>query len=80
MLPLESLIFCLATLGCPAFFVAIQEVLALYAAGRSTGVVLTCGDGTCQAVPIYEGYSMPQGYDARILQTPVTNPHDNFEI
>ena len=71
---------CFARLGCPAFFVAIQEVLALYAAGRSTGVVLTCGDGTCQAVPIYEGYSMPQGYDARILQTPVTNPHDNFEI
>ena len=60
---------CFKTLGCPAFFVAIQEVLALYAAGRSSGVVLTCGDGTCQAVPIYEGYSMTAGYSFR--QTPV---------
>lgn len=47
------------TFNIPAMYIQIQAVLSLYAAGRSTGLVVDSGDGVTHTVPIYEGYSIP---------------------
>lgn len=47
------------TFNVPALYVAIQAVLSLYSAGRTTGIVCDAGDGVTHTVPIYEGFSIP---------------------
>ncbi|XP_041484083.1 actin CyI, cytoplasmic-like [Lytechinus variegatus] len=47
------------TFNTPAFYVAIQAVMSLYASGRTTGIVFDAGDGVSHVVPIYEGYALP---------------------
>lgn len=40
----------------PAVYIMTDAVLALYAHGRTTGVVLDVGDTTAYTVPVYQGY------------------------
>ncbi len=45
--------------GAQAFYVAQEPVLALYASGRTTGVVLEGDRDITRVAPIYEGYALP---------------------
>lgn len=46
------------SLGAPAFYLAKQSVLALYASGRASGTVFSCGYGQSFAVPVNEGFAL----------------------
>ena len=46
------------TFNIPALFISAQAILALYASGRTTGVVLDSGDGVTHVVPVYEGFAL----------------------
>ncbi|KAK3522763.1 hypothetical protein QTP86_034196 [Hemibagrus guttatus] len=43
----------------PLAYMALQPVLALYATGRTTGVVFDSGDGASHSVPVFDGYCLP---------------------
>jgi actin-related protein len=54
------------TFNVPAFYLANQAVLALYASGRTTGMVVDSGKCTTHVVPVYEGHALD--YATRQLQ------------
>ena len=41
-----------------SFYLALQQVLALYSTGKTTGVVLNSGYGMTSAVPVFEGFAL----------------------
>jgi len=47
------------TFRVPALFISVQAVLSLYASGKTTGIVLDSGDGVTHAVPIFQGFTIP---------------------
>ena len=47
------------TFDAPAFYVSHQATLSLYASGRTTGIVVDCGGGVTQIIPVYEGFALP---------------------
>ncbi|KAL8058608.1 hypothetical protein ABFX02_03G030300 [Erythranthe guttata] len=49
------------TFNVPAMYVPIQAVLSVCATGRTTGLVIDCGDGVTNVVPVYEGYAIKEG-------------------
>ena len=46
------------TFQTPSLFFQTQAVLSLYAQGKTSGVVIDCGDGVCHCSPVYEGFSI----------------------
>lgn len=46
------------TFNIPAIYISPQAILSLYSSGRTTGVVVDCGDGVTSAVPIYKGFAI----------------------
>eukprot|EP01125_Pyxidicula_operculata_P008164 TRINITY_DN275_c3_g1_i1.p1 TRINITY_DN275_c3_g1~~TRINITY_DN275_c3_g1_i1.p1 ORF type:complete len:1833 (-),score=537.60 TRINITY_DN275_c3_g1_i1:60-5486(-) len=47
------------TFNAPALYTTNSGVLALYASGRTSGIVLESGGGVTHAIPIYEGNAIP---------------------
>ena len=43
----------------PAFYMARQAILTLYASGRVTGAVFDSGAGVSHTIPVFEGYGLP---------------------
>lgn len=46
------------TFNVPSLYIAVQAVMALYASGRTTGVVLDSGDGVSHAIPVFDGFAI----------------------
>eukprot|EP01060_Flectonema_neradi_P008994 TRINITY_DN16437_c0_g1_i3.p1 TRINITY_DN16437_c0_g1~~TRINITY_DN16437_c0_g1_i3.p1 ORF type:complete len:421 (+),score=84.82 TRINITY_DN16437_c0_g1_i3:68-1330(+) len=46
------------SLGIPSLYISQAPVLSLYSSGRTTGMVVEMGYGTCHTAPIFEGFPL----------------------
>jgi actin-related protein len=50
------------------------SVLSLFSTGKTTGMVVECGEGVSYTVPVFEGYAMPHAiHKLEIAGQDVTN-------
>lgn len=56
----------------PSLFLENQSVLALCAQGRTSGLVLDCGDGISHTTAVYEGHAMPHSVQGSVSGHDVT--------
>jgi actin-related protein len=61
------------TFNVPALYVCSSAVLAMFASGRTTGLVIEMGDGVCHAVPVYEGQQLPFSRTMNIAGRDITD-------
>ncbi|EIW81935.1 actin 5C [Coniophora puteana RWD-64-598 SS2] len=48
------------TFGTPAFYVGMRSIFSLYAAGRTTGLIVNSGEEMTFTAPVYEGFLLPR--------------------
>lgn len=53
------------TFHIPSFYLAMQPVLALYASGRTTGVVFDSGDTVTYAAPVHNSVVVREGIQSQ---------------
>ena len=70
-------------------YLAVSSILAMYATGRTTGMILECGAGQTRMIPVFEGYPIPtcvvehsfSGHDmATLLAKKITEHEKNRNV
>ena len=56
-------------------YVATSGTLALYSAGKTTGVVCDSGDAVTHTIPVFEGFSMPHAIGKNFIGGRVITDH-----
>jgi actin-related protein len=48
-------------------YIAIQGVMSLYAAGRTTGLTINSGADVTHTVPVFEGFALPHAVEKSMI-------------